>query len=49
METVSEHTELLSVWDGEERPEDNRGSTVQPSAEILRMSWARVFHSSLIR
>lgn len=48
VEIFSEQTELLSVRDGDERAEDNRASAVQPSAEMLRMSWAMAFHSSLI-
>lgn len=36
----SEHKELLSRHDGEEQPEESRGSQLQPSPETHLMSWA---------
>lgn len=44
----SEHTELLSVLEGEERPEESRGSKFQPSIETHLMSWVRVVQSPSI-
>lgn len=43
----SEHTELLSVGEGGEQPEDNGESTFEPSVEMLCVSCAVAFHSSL--
>lgn len=42
---LSEHTELLSVKEGEERPEESRGSKFQPSPETHLISWVMVFQS----
>lgn len=44
----SEHRELLSVLEGEERPEESRGSKFQPSIETHLMSWVRVVQSPSI-
>lgn len=35
----SEHKELLSVQEGEERPEEISGSQFQPSSETHLISW----------
>lgn len=42
---LSEHTELLSVKAGEERPEDSRGSQLQPSPGTHIFSWITPFQS----
>lgn len=41
----SEHKELLSEKAGEERPEDSRGSQLQPSPETHFVSWVMLFQS----
>lgn len=35
----SEHMESLSAQDGVERPEESRGSQIQPSSEVPPVSW----------
>lgn len=35
----SDHTELLSALEGEERPEESRASQRQPSPEAHLISW----------
>lgn len=42
---LSEHTELLSALEGEERPEESRGSQLQPSPETHLISCVMPFQS----
>lgn len=44
----SEHKELQSMWEGEERPEESRGSQLQPSPETELVSRVMPLQSPLL-